>query len=246
MTPRSITLALLLVTSVAHADPKADAAAAYAEGQQLYVREDYIGAAAKFEAAYRLDADPAYLFNLAQAYRLGARCREAVDSYRRFLAVVPDAPNASDVRGYIAELEPCPEPKPQPVSPPRVPPEAIVTPPPAAVTDRGRGRRRAGWIAIGTGVLAVGAGVGFALHVGSLEDDRRDLGADGVWTEEDTAAEADLERRGDRASLFAVGGFALGGAAIATGAYLVISGRGSERAVAVLPTGRGAMVSFRF
>ncbi len=38
-------------------------------------------AAERFELAYELDPDPAYLFNLAQAYRLGNVCAKSAAAF---------------------------------------------------------------------------------------------------------------------------------------------------------------------
>jgi outer membrane protein assembly factor BamD (BamD/ComL family) len=84
---------------------RADATAAYQEGQRRYLDEDYVGAAAQFEAAYKLDPDPAYEFNIAQAYRLANDCTKSLVWYRKFLADAPKAPNIDAVKKYIADEE---------------------------------------------------------------------------------------------------------------------------------------------
>src|ERR1700679_3405566 len=61
------------------------AAARYAQGQQHFSAGEDLDAADDFEAAYALDHDPVYLYNIAQAYRLGIACARAADFYRKFL-----------------------------------------------------------------------------------------------------------------------------------------------------------------
>ena len=42
---------------------------------------------------------PAYLYNVAQAYRQGGKCKDAAFFYKRYLSLKPDAPNRADVEG---------------------------------------------------------------------------------------------------------------------------------------------------
>src|SRR5207249_9530232 len=109
---------------------------------------------------YEIDADPSYLFDTAQAYRLAKNCREAASYYRLFLARAVDPPNLDKVRGYIERMEACTETSPPPDSlPPEPPPpravELPVPPPPrAAITtrvDAGGSRRRLGIAIAATG-----------------------------------------------------------------------------------------------
>ena len=68
-----VVVIVMLASSVALAQPdKIKAEAAARDGQQRYQSGAYLLAAERFELAYELDPDPAYLFNLAQAYRLAA------------------------------------------------------------------------------------------------------------------------------------------------------------------------------
>lgn len=119
--------ALLLCTaSIAAAQPaktKAAATAAYNEGQKRYAAGDYRAAAEKFIAAYTADPDPAYLFNIAQAYRFAHECGEAARYYRQFLAAVENPPNADRIRRYIDEMDGCAhgEPGPAPAAATAVP-----------------------------------------------------------------------------------------------------------------------------
>src|SRR5207248_8579217 len=97
-----LALVLVLGAHATHAQPKADADRAYAEGQTLYASGDYLAAAAKFERAYQLDPDPAVLFNIAQAYRLGKDCAHAGSRYRDYLSAAGvSAANRDRVAKYI-------------------------------------------------------------------------------------------------------------------------------------------------
>ena len=124
MTARRLALALALAlaaapTAAALADPSPppapspppppsprDAARArFDRGQVLYNLGKLDDAIAEFEAAYELDADPAYLFNLAQAHRLRGNRPRAIFFYRRYLDLSRDAPNRAEIQERITALE---------------------------------------------------------------------------------------------------------------------------------------------
>lgn len=254
MTRISIVLcALALASSIAHAD-KATATREYQEGQRLFKAGDHAGAAARFKAAWAADPDPVYLFNIAQALRLAKQCAEARDYYKQFLDVVPDAPNRAKVEGYLAEVEAC---APPPViappdtrdQPPEVkPPAPVPVPAPAVVQGGGSTRRWIGLGLVGVGLAAAGSGTFFALRVGSLERDREGLcPAPCTWSEALARREAELQQDGDRASTLAIASFAVGGAALVTGAVLYLTGRTTRTEHAmVVPTRGGAVASLGF
>ncbi len=79
----------------------------YTTGVTHYDLAEYDKAAAQFKEAYRLSNDPAYLFNIAQSYRLAKNCEEARRFYERFLSVSPDAPNRDKIQQRIAEMKSC-------------------------------------------------------------------------------------------------------------------------------------------
>jgi hypothetical protein len=86
--------------------PPQDAARArFDHGQKLYNLGKFRDAIADFEAAYELDPDPVYLFNLAQAHRLDNNIDRALFFYRRYLDLQPDAANREEVEGRIKALE---------------------------------------------------------------------------------------------------------------------------------------------
>jgi tetratricopeptide (TPR) repeat protein len=60
----------------------------FEEAKTFYAAEDYVRAYDGFSKAYEIEADPAYLFNRAQALRLiGGRREEAIALYQQFLAM---------------------------------------------------------------------------------------------------------------------------------------------------------------
>jgi tetratricopeptide (TPR) repeat protein len=98
-----------LATAARAEEPaRPDSAAARARfdrGQTLYNLGKLDAAIVELEAAYQLDPDPAYLFNLAQAHRLAGHRARALFFYRRYLALAPAAPNRAEVSDRITALE---------------------------------------------------------------------------------------------------------------------------------------------
>jgi tetratricopeptide (TPR) repeat protein len=254
-----VLLGLAVTTTAAQPDRRDKAAgdAAFAEGQQRYARGEYLEAAIQFELAYARDPDPAYLFNIAQAYRFGKACKKAGAYYRKFLDAVSKAPNLAKVRQYIEESDACaaeqelatagttptPMPDPEPDrSPPWSPPEKP-TPP-----THGRELRWAGIGAIAAGAFGIGAGIYFVHRVGVYEDrydaactptEPCDLGAETGPGGRLALADAG----GKRAARWATVAFALGGLAIAGGGALYIIGDHDEQqpSLVVIPTADGAL-----
>jgi hypothetical protein len=245
------------------APPTVDKQAAtvqYDEGQRKFAAgDDYLGAAADFEAAYALDPDPAYLYNIAQAYRLGSACAKAADYYRRFLAVVPNPPNLDKVNHYLDELDACAKAESSAVDTP-----VVVTPPPVIVPvakpipprdpaiDSGlRFKRRLG-ISIGVaGVAALAVGAWFTHDVHTLEGYSSAICASGTactWDSSKQSRAEDLDRRGDRATHLSIGLYAGGAAAILGGAVLYVLGdrEPHEQAVSIVPLQGGAAALARF
>jgi tetratricopeptide (TPR) repeat protein len=86
---------------------KAQADAAHAEATVAYNANDFMRAALKFEEAYRLVNDPAYLFNIGQSYRHGQECVKAADAFAKYVELVPDAPNIAKAKDLLKETTSC-------------------------------------------------------------------------------------------------------------------------------------------
>ena len=222
------------VASQAYARPPEGSSEAYARGEAQYQAGEFLAAAASFEEAYALERDPSILFNIAQAYRFGKSCAKAADSYRRFLAAVSDAPNARQVRDYIAEQERCARPPVNEQPPPRTGP-AVVGPRP----ERGRALRLSGLALGGAGLLALGAGGYFTWRVHDLEREHEDCSP--CRLEELEA----LDRRGRRAEIAQLLAYGISGLALGGGVLLYVAGHQLREApsVAIVPVGRGGMVA---
>ncbi len=117
--PAIAALALCAATT-SWAGPKEDARAAYDAGVEAYRALRYLEAASKFEAAYALDPDPGFLFNIAQSYRLGRSCKKAIEYYDRFSQAVPNPPEPEALQRYRYEAVTCASSEPAPAPRTRV------------------------------------------------------------------------------------------------------------------------------
>jgi tetratricopeptide (TPR) repeat protein len=239
---------VLLLSRIAVADtPDANAGRKlFAEGQELYTKSDYDAAAAKFELAYAKDPDPAYMFNLAQAHRLGKRCARAASDYRTFLSLVSDPPNEAEVKIYIRDMDECSPKKPDPIvkAPPIQPP-----PDPAPVSHgEAHSRRKLAGLALGIGGAAVIGVAGFFTWDASFLAGRRDdVKSSCEPTSSCVATElVDYDSRGHRARTIAITSWAVGGAALVAGVVFWSSGGHEQRTLTIAPTANGAMIVGQF
>jgi hypothetical protein len=115
---RSVVLcAAVLLPALAFAEPKS-ADDWYTEGETQYNLGNFDKAADAFKQGYSLESvdnkKPAYLYNVAQAYRQAKKCKDASFFYKRYLSLKdqdtakplnPD--KRKEIEGWIAELEEC-------------------------------------------------------------------------------------------------------------------------------------------
>lgn len=103
-----IGLFVLLATTAAQAETKSDSLARakeeYRRGTQQYDVGNYVDAATHYKIAFELSDRPAFLFNMAQAYRLGKKYEEAIAAYRGFVRRIPESPQRAEASRYIDEL----------------------------------------------------------------------------------------------------------------------------------------------
>jgi hypothetical protein len=150
MKQTKIAWALLLVPALALAEPKTPDDW-YKEGETQYNLGNFDSAVDAFKKGFELEPNaskrPAYLFNVAQAYRQAKNCKDAVFFYKRYLALKDNdkAKPLSDkkraeIDKIIDELDSCakeqealtkkpPEKDPDEDKPVVVKPVAVVTPP---------------------------------------------------------------------------------------------------------------------
>ena len=116
---RRFATSVLLLASTAHADrpPSPEAKVYLDHGLDKFDAKDYSGAIAEFDAGYAIDPSPAFLYNKAQAQRLGGDCRSAIVTYEAYLSS-DDAPaqgdnartNITRCEQQLAAAKPPPEP----------------------------------------------------------------------------------------------------------------------------------------
>ncbi|MEO7093238.1 MAG: hypothetical protein ABI175_08305, partial [Polyangiales bacterium] len=222
------------------------------EGQRRYAAGDYLVAADRLEAAYALDPDPAYLFNIAQAYRFGNACAKAATSYKVFLAKVPNPPNAAKVQQYLEQSEECARKQAAAERPvPPTPDPVVPPPPPPAEQHPGRTQRIDGIGVAAFGVVVLGAAGYYTWKIHDYTTERAGFCTDELaanptcmWTQEREERENELEDLGQSAQKRARIGWAVGGAALIGGVVLYMLGRDSSEhgtTISIVPSTDGAM-----
>jgi len=101
-------LLIALVVLAGAAEARADlakATASFEKGTRLYQVGEYARALEEFKAGYIEEADPSFLYNVAQCYRQMGNPKEALMTYRRFLNLAPDTPLRAEVERKIREAE---------------------------------------------------------------------------------------------------------------------------------------------
>lgn len=129
---------VLLVAGGAAADPSpddpaalAEAKAHFAEGRAAYQANEYERAIREFDAADALRPSPMLPYNIGLAWEQLGNGAKAIEQYRRYLALLPEANNRDEVEQRIAALAPTVE-----KSPPREDqPRPIHCPPGQSVTE---------------------------------------------------------------------------------------------------------------
>lgn len=111
----AIALAALFADGHASAEPKhaADPKAAAPDSARSYYDRatsafglgNYAQAAELYEKAFELRADPALLYNAAQAHRLAGHKDRAIELYRNHMRLFPDSKQAADSRRHMGELQ---------------------------------------------------------------------------------------------------------------------------------------------
>jgi hypothetical protein len=86
----------------------------FAKGNTAYNLGRYAEAAELFAKAYEEWQQPEFLYNIAQSYRLGGNCKQALHFYKRFRALKEQDTTAplsqrkkDDIEKFIAELNEC-------------------------------------------------------------------------------------------------------------------------------------------
>jgi hypothetical protein len=169
----------LLACASAQAEDLKAAKQHFDRGATLYDLQRYLESAHEYELAYEAKADPAILYDIAQAYRLGGEPAKALGAYRAFRRHSPAEAANVGVDARIAEMEKLvisgkpaakptepPPPEQHAIIPPTNPPQEakattalVATPPPRA----GRTKVIAGSVVGGVGVALLGVGIGLTV-----------------------------------------------------------------------------------
>lgn len=198
--PRSIFAACLALTlgialaRPARADDVAQAREHAQKGLSAYALGQYARAASEYEQAFALKADPALLYNAAQAQRLAGNKARALLLYQNYLRLFQDQPNRPEVERHITELQHAIESEKQAQSaPPTVPlPEHGAAPATAATAPQETSTTRADltataperkrvkpwvWGVIGgAAAVALGLGLGLGLGLSQTSDPTPSIG----------------------------------------------------------------------
>src|SRR5260370_31643135 len=106
--PTLLVALALCVTALAAPTPeeRAKARERYGSAVTHFNAGEYAAAAEDFLAVHKISPQPALLYNVAQAYRLGNDSAHALEHYQRFLREAPHARHARDGERPTPELKP--------------------------------------------------------------------------------------------------------------------------------------------
>lgn len=102
---KTFALLSLLIAAPALADDVQTAREHYHRATTLFDLRRYDEAVREYERAFEAKDDPALLFNIGQAYRLGGRYEEAIGAFRSYLRRQPQAKNRLEVLARIREMQ---------------------------------------------------------------------------------------------------------------------------------------------
>ncbi|MCC6994558.1 MAG: hypothetical protein IT370_08120 [Deltaproteobacteria bacterium] len=172
-------------------DAEREAKRLYQDGTKAYNLGDYARAIMAYKEAYRLIANPFFLYNIGQAYRLSGEPASAVRFYKSYLNAMPEAPNRVEVEGRIREIdETLARQERERVAPPThaIEPRAKIPSPGQVETapgdsaaaapshDRPRPLLKRWWFWAGVGVVATGATIFLLTRGGSDAPPASDFG----------------------------------------------------------------------
>lgn len=154
-------------------DPKAEALRLFEESATQYRDGHFAEAAELLERAYKLHPEPVLLYNLGRAYDGLGENEKAVDAYKRYLELAPEAKDKGALERRIATLEKIIEREKQlkeeaerKKTDGQKPPE----PPPAADSTFALPGIWP-WVVTGVGAATIGAGLFVGLSAKSKRDD---------------------------------------------------------------------------
>lgn len=198
---------------------------AYQKGLVAYNLGRFDDALGAFTEAYEKSADPALLWNIAQCQRQLGQRASAARSYRAYVRQVPDGAPYRDQAVRMAAEQEAPLPSPPPSPPPS--PAVVAAPPPPAAAPAGDVVRpapaaaRRPWYRKPPGVAMASIGLA-GLAAGAIVLSR---GASDDSASRSAASLPDQRRLFDDGQTLTTAGIAtlaVGGAALVTGAVLLV------------------------
>jgi hypothetical protein len=87
------------------ADDPQKAKALFEQGKTFFDLGQFDKAIQAWQDGYTAKADPGFLYNIGQAYRLSGDPQKAIFFYKRFLGYSPKAPNRAEIEQKIAQLQ---------------------------------------------------------------------------------------------------------------------------------------------
>jgi hypothetical protein len=101
----AVMVALSAAPAAAQSNAKERAKALYQQGKTQFDLGNFDESVKLFKQAYSTSPNPAFLFNIAQAYRQMGDCKQALFFYKRYLTVAGDNARDKDlVEGHIKQL----------------------------------------------------------------------------------------------------------------------------------------------
>ncbi len=206
----------------------------FARGIRQFDRHRYEAALRIFTRAYQLAPAPPIVFNMAQCHQALGNDERAVESYKLFLQLAPDAPNRADVERKVRQLEAHiaaerRRQQQQLVREVSREQERIADQERVEVEDDHDGRGGSvglfTWITLGTGILTTGIGALFHLDAVAQQDALDDPQLD---CRRALARCLDIVETGDRSATLRTILLSAGGAILVTGVVMMIVDLGSE------------------
>ncbi len=213
MSPRAAAAALALTTlalaAPAAAQPREEARRLYQQGVAAFDARDFATALARFQQAYVQMQRPELLVNVGATFEQLGRPADALETYRRYLALAPAAPDRPAIEARVARLAAS---SPPPAPPPPAPPPAAAAraaPPPSPAT-RAPSPPVWPWVLVGGGAAVAAAGVVLLVLPGDPGEDRSIV-----------SERAYLDAVARREAITVAGGVALGVGVVAAAAGVV-------------------------
>jgi tetratricopeptide (TPR) repeat protein len=208
-------------------------------GVEFFQRGNYFAARAEFEAAYALSRYPQLLYNLGKTAEKLNQTGDAIRYLEQYLAAMPTAPDAAEVRTKLAELRKRPDAA--QTAPPLIgapPAQPSSRPPIPALALLGAG---AGLLIIG-----IGCGAGALADQSAIQSVVNGKTADPSFNSTYNQGKA---LNGAAIAFDVLGGLSLAAGGAWTGYWLYQKKKAAKQpapAVSLIPVGLGAGVAGRF